>query len=148
MSFLGKEAFLFSSWLDLGSLIQQLAGYKILKAENTVLVCRCVQTSSRLFRGHFHILAGFIFLFLFYVVSYLAYRKINCVLSGNNIQNHELLESEGTLKSLYLSDFSRSWAAGCTAEQSYGNRLISEAGEGSFSVGRGRWVERASLTSV
>lgn len=39
MFFLAKEGFLFSSLLDLGSLIEWLVGYKALKAENTVLVC-------------------------------------------------------------------------------------------------------------
>lgn len=67
MSFLGKEGgfVFFFILLDSGSLIERLVGYKALKAENTVLVCRCVQTSSPLFRGHFYILGGFIFLLLF-----------------------------------------------------------------------------------
>lgn len=66
MSFLGKEGFFFFFiLLDSGSLIERLVGYKALKAENTVLVCRYVQTSSPLFRGHFYILGGFIFLLLF-----------------------------------------------------------------------------------
>lgn len=84
MSFLGKEGFLFSSWLDSGSLIQWLVGYKVLKAENTVLVCRCVQTSSRLFRGHFYILGGFIFLLLFMLFLIQLTEKYNEVSACRN----------------------------------------------------------------
>lgn len=110
MSFLGKEGFFFfSSWLDSGSLIERLVGYKALKPENTVLVCRCVQTSSQLFRGHFYILGGFIFLLLFMLLLTWQKNIINYVFAGNNIENSEMFGKEGIWKSRYPTDFPRGW---------------------------------------
>lgn len=94
MSFLGKKGFLFSSWLDSGSLIEWLVGYKVLKAENTVLVCRCVQTSSLviqrtlLYSRKIHILVPF------YVVSHLIYIQniINWVPAGTIFRTMNCLE--------------------------------------------------------
>lgn len=113
MAFSGKVGFLFSSWLDLGSLIKWLVGYKVLKAENIVLVCRCFQTSppviqrTFLYSRRIHILVPFyvvgVFFFFFPFLPDSQKNIESCVLVGAifrsmNWKNSEITQSNERAK--------------------------------------------------